>query len=63
MFFPCNDGLAPCRRAVVKNMARGALPWEHTITHRVAADDAAEFYTKINRGEADDVIGGVLLWD
>ena len=45
MFFPCDDGLQPCRRAVVKNMASGALPWEHCITHRVTAAAAKEGLT------------------
>lgn len=61
-FFPCDDGLEPCRRAVLKNMALGVLQWEHTITHRVEAADSAEFYTAINEGRAPDVIGAVLHW-
>ena len=62
MFYPCDDGLADCRRAVLKNMAAGALPWQHTITHRLAAEDSTEFYAAINRGEAQDVVGAVLRW-
>ena len=61
-FFPCNDGLEPCRRAVLKNMAMGVLPWELTITHRVKSSDCAAFYTAINEGEAQDVIGAVIEW-
>ena len=61
-FFPCDDGLEPCRRAVLKNMALGVLQWEHTITHRVEAVDSARFYTAINEGRAPDVIGAVLHW-
>jgi 2-desacetyl-2-hydroxyethyl bacteriochlorophyllide A dehydrogenase len=61
-FFPCNDGLAPCRRAVLKNMAMGVLQWEHTITHRIAAEDSADFYTAINEGQVEDVVGAVLRW-
>ena len=62
-FFPCDDGLEPCRRAVIKNMISGALPWQHAITHRVSAREAADFYRRINAGEADDVLGAVILWD
>ncbi len=59
-FYPCNDGLQPCRRAVLKNMARGVLPWHHAITHRATADDAPALYERINGGE--DVIGAVIHW-
>jgi 2-desacetyl-2-hydroxyethyl bacteriochlorophyllide A dehydrogenase len=60
--FPCDDGLEPCRRAVLKNMASGALPWEHTITHRYDAADAPDLYTDLLADEADDVIGAVIDW-
>ncbi len=43
-------------------MAAGALPWQHAITHRVAAENSAKFYDAINRGEAQDVVGAVLRW-
>jgi threonine dehydrogenase-like Zn-dependent dehydrogenase len=62
MFFPCDDGHAPCRRAVFKHMAMGALKWEHTITHRVEAEDAPALYDRINKGEAKDVLGAVIHW-
>ena len=62
MFFPCDDGLAPCRRAVLKNMAAGALDWAATITHRIPAAASAAFYDRINRGQASDVLGAVIRW-
>lgn len=62
MYYPCDDGLAHCRRAVLKNMATGCLPWEKTITHRVRAEDAAEFYGAIDAGDSPDVIGAVIRW-
>jgi len=62
MFYPCDDGMAPCRQAVLKNMAMGALKWEKTITHRVDAKDSAELYDAINKGEAKDVVGAVIRW-
>ena len=40
MFFPSDDGWRPCRRAVVKNMAMGALKWEQCISHRIGFMDA-----------------------
>lgn len=62
MYFPCDDGLAPCRRAVLKNMAMGTLKWEHVITHRVAPEEAPTLFDRINRNEAPDVIGAVIRW-
>jgi 2-desacetyl-2-hydroxyethyl bacteriochlorophyllide A dehydrogenase len=61
-FFPCGDGQEPCRRAVLKNMALGVLQWEHTLTHWIEAQDSADFYTAINQGEAQDVVGAVIHW-
>jgi len=61
-FFPCDDGLEPCRRAVLKNIAMGVLQWKHTLTHRVQAEDSANFYTAINKGQMEDVIGAVIRW-
>jgi 2-desacetyl-2-hydroxyethyl bacteriochlorophyllide A dehydrogenase len=62
MFFPCDDGWQPCRRAVIKNMAMGALRWEHCITHRIDYTDAPAMYARINAGEDADVIGVVIRW-
>jgi 2-desacetyl-2-hydroxyethyl bacteriochlorophyllide A dehydrogenase len=62
MFFPCDDGLAPCRRAVIRNMRFGALPWARVITHRVAAAEAASFFDRINRNAVDGLIGAVVDW-
>jgi len=61
-FCPCDDGLVPCRRAVMKNFALGALDWGPAITHRIAGADIAGFYEAINRGEMNDVIGAVIDW-
>ena len=62
MYYPCNDGEAPCRRAVIKNMGNGVLPWQHTITHRVASSDAPKLYRNILTGEVKNVIGAVIQW-
>lgn len=62
MFYPCDDGFAPCRRAVLKNMATGVLPWHHTITHRVDAEDSPTLYDAINKDNAKDVVGAVIRW-
>lgn len=60
--FPCDDGLAPCRRAVMKNLLLGALDWGPVITHRVPARDAARLYEAINTGEEKNIIGAVIDW-
>ena len=60
MVFPCDDGHVLCRRAVLRNMASGALPWEKTITHRTPWEKAPDLFTRINREEAKDVLGAVI---
>lgn len=62
MFFPCDDGMAPCRRAVLKNIATGALKWGECLTHRVAAADAPALYERIDTGQAGEVVGAVIRW-
>jgi threonine dehydrogenase-like Zn-dependent dehydrogenase len=62
MFFPCDDGLQPCRRAVVKNMAMGALPWEHCITHRIPFTEGPAMFQRINEGTDQDIVGVVIDW-
>ena len=61
MVFPCDDGLQPCRRAVIKNMAMGTLPWEKTITHRASYTDAPTLYTQINQGSLG-ILGAIIHW-
>ncbi len=60
-FYPCDDGYIPCRRTVLKHMARGILPWEKTITHHIEAADAPKMYEQINHGDKD-VVGVTLHW-
>jgi 2-desacetyl-2-hydroxyethyl bacteriochlorophyllide A dehydrogenase len=63
VFFPCDDGYRPCRRAVVRSMVRGALPWEKTITHRIRAAEAPELFTQINAGGHRDAGSILIQWD
>jgi 2-desacetyl-2-hydroxyethyl bacteriochlorophyllide A dehydrogenase len=63
MFFPCDDGLQPCRRAVLKNIASGALRWDKTITHRVSHLDAPALFTQINTQREHGVLGAVVSWE
>lgn len=62
MFFPCDDGLQPCRRAVVKNMASGTLKWELCISHRISFTESPAIFQRINEGDTDDIIGVVINW-
>ncbi|MCC7492426.1 MAG: zinc-binding alcohol dehydrogenase [Fimbriimonadaceae bacterium] len=62
VYYPCDDGLAPCRRAVLKNMAMGALKWDKVITHRVTAAESPALYQRILQGQAKDLIGAVIRW-
>lgn len=61
-FFPCDDGYVPCRQAVMRLMASGALPFEKVVTHRIPAVESPAFYDRINRNQADDVLGAVIVW-
>ncbi|HHX39932.1 MAG TPA: zinc-binding alcohol dehydrogenase [Armatimonadetes bacterium] len=63
-YFPCDDGYAPCRSAIMHLLASGALKWGETITHRVTASDAPALYSHINRSShSSDVLGTVIRWD
>jgi threonine dehydrogenase-like Zn-dependent dehydrogenase len=62
-FFPCNDGLEPSRQAVLRNIASGAIPWEKTITHRVAAADSPALYEAINQNAIPELMGAVIRWN
>lgn len=61
-FFPCNDGLKPCRDAVMRNIASGSLPWAKTISHTVDAADAPELYRAIDTKSLPALTGAVIKW-
>ena len=62
MFFPCDDGWQPCRRAVIKNIAMRTLQWERCISHRIAWQDSPAIFDQINHGHNPDIIGVVIDW-
>ena len=62
MFFPCDDGWQSCRRAVVKNMAMGALQWERCITHRIPFTEAPTMFQRINDETDKGIVGVVVNW-
>ena len=62
MFFPCDDGWQPCRRAVVKNMAMGAVKWEQCITHRIPFTEAPAMFRCINEEKDKSIVGVVMNW-
>ncbi|NQU43969.1 zinc-binding dehydrogenase [bacterium] len=62
MFFPCNDGLKPCREAVLRNMAMGTLKWNETITHVIEPEKAAALFDRINKNQEPSAIGVVVRW-
>ena len=61
-YFPCDDGYQTSRQAVMRLQASGAVNWERTITHKIAASDSPAFFDRINRGQGKDVVGAVLQW-
>ena len=62
-YFPSDDGYQPSREAVTKLIASGGIHWERVITHRVKADEAAGFYSKLARNEINNVLGVVIDWE
>ena len=44
-------------------MAAGLLPWDRTITHRVKAADAPEFFGRVNRGQVPGLVVAVVDWN
>ena len=64
MHYPCNDGGPPARRAVLKAMGSGTLPWEQVITDRVSPDAAAALLQTIaTGGDLAGTVGLVIEWD
>ena len=61
MYFPCDDGLEPCRHAVIKNMALGTLKWDTCISHHVNHEGAADMFTSIGRKDKD-IVGVTIDW-
>jgi 2-desacetyl-2-hydroxyethyl bacteriochlorophyllide A dehydrogenase len=62
MVFPSDDGMIPCRRAVLRNMAMGALRWEHTVTHRISYTEMPDLYQMLNEGTDQDLVGVIVSW-
>lgn len=63
-YYPCNDGLQPCRRAVTQLMARGAIDLGPSISHVVRPAEAVRIYEELVAGEgaATDALGVVIDW-
>jgi 2-desacetyl-2-hydroxyethyl bacteriochlorophyllide A dehydrogenase len=61
MFFPCDDGLQPCRKAVIRNMMMDALKWEKCITHHIDSAGAPELFSRIDEGDSD-ILGATIRW-
>ncbi len=63
MHFPCDDGYAPCREAVMRQMATGLLPWGRTVTHRVKAAEAPAFFADVDVGRVRGLLCAVIDWE
>ena len=61
MHFPMDDGHQPSRRAVIKAMRTGALPWGKAITHRIVSAEAPAVFDAINQGDRQ-YAGVVIRW-
>jgi threonine dehydrogenase-like Zn-dependent dehydrogenase len=63
LIFPSDDGYQPFRRASLRAVAFGAMPWGEVITHRISFEDMPAFYSDIYTGKAEHVIGAVVSWE
>ena len=61
-YFPCDDGYAECRRAVLQHIAAGVLPWDKTISHSIHKDEAPDFFKKLLNRELKTT-GAVVCWE
>lgn len=63
-FYPCNDGLQPCRRAVTQLMARGAIDLSPAISHVTNPAGGLELYREVvaGQGAATSALGVVIDW-
>lgn len=62
-FFPAGFSGKVGAQAVLKNMANGALPWGHTITHRITPMEAPDVYNKLVDEEYENILGVVIDWN
>ncbi|HOK04174.1 MAG TPA: medium chain dehydrogenase/reductase family protein [Victivallales bacterium] len=62
MFFPCDDGGQAFRKAVIKNITTGILPWGKAITNRITYKDAPAIFEKINNGD-NEIMGVTIKWE
>lgn len=62
MYFPCDDGGVASRRAVIRLLGSGALPWGKTITHRVSSAEAPALFDRINKAQLPDFVGATVRW-
>ena len=63
MVFPCDDGYRPTRRAVMTALANGSLDWGLTMTDRLSADEAPQFFRHILDDGLGNVMGASIRWD
>jgi 2-desacetyl-2-hydroxyethyl bacteriochlorophyllide A dehydrogenase len=61
MYFPCDDGLEPCRTAVIRNIGLGALKWDECITHHIDYKEAPAIYDRIEKGD-NSILGVTVRW-
>lgn len=62
MVFPCDDGYRPARRAVMTALGNGGLRWDLTMTNRLSADEAPDFYGHILDRGLGDTLGAAINW-
>ena len=61
-YYPCDDGLEPCREAVLNQMALGVLPWHKTISHKIPVEDMPNWCARILNHQTPELLGSVIDW-
>lgn len=62
MVFPCDDGLRPSRRAIMTALSNGSLDWRLTMTDRIEAADAPDYFQHILTDGLGKVISASIHW-
>jgi 2-desacetyl-2-hydroxyethyl bacteriochlorophyllide A dehydrogenase len=62
MFFPCDDGLAECRAALLRSVESGMLPVDALITDRLSPAEAVSFFAAVRAEGSGDSISPIIAW-
>lgn len=62
MFFPCDDGFAECRAALLRSVGSGTLPADALITERLSPAEAATFFAAVRDKGSGESVSPLIAW-